>query len=79
MFDFSSPLFWYRLVFLAELIVAEAFFTFKLRRRPYFALRIALSVVAIYGVTFLLPIVAYNAFYVSFMFLLMFEIGRAHV
>lgn len=72
MFDFSSPLFWYRLVFLAELIVAEAFFTFKLRRRPYFALRIALSVVAIYGVTFLLPIVAYNAFYVSFMFLLMF-------
>ena len=72
MFDFSSPLFWYRLVFLAELIVAEALFTFKLRRRPYFVLRIALSVVAIYGVTFLLPIVAYNAFYVSFMFLLMF-------
>lgn len=72
MFDFSSPLFWYRLIFLTELIIAEAFFTFKLRRRAYFALRVALSAAACYGITFLFPIAAYNAFYVSFMFMIIF-------
>lgn len=72
MFEFSSPLFWYRLIFLAELILAEGLFSFKLPRRTRFPLRLALSVAAIYAITFLFPIAAYNAFYVSFMFLFMF-------
>lgn len=77
MFEFDSPLFWYRLVFLTELIVAEAFFTFKLRRRTRFALRAALSAAACYAITFLFPIVAYNAFYVSMMFLVIFGVTIA--
>lgn len=72
MFEFSSPLFWYRLIFLAELILAEGLVSFKLPRRARFPLRLALSVAAIYAITFLFPIAAYNAFYVSFMFLFMF-------
>ncbi|HIW02309.1 MAG TPA: ATP-binding protein [Candidatus Protoclostridium stercorigallinarum] len=72
MFRFDSPLFWYRLVFLAELMIAEGLFTFKLPRRRYFPLRLAGSVLACYVVTFLLPIAAYNAVYVSFMFVCMF-------
>ena len=71
-FAFSSPLFWYRLVFLTELAGAEALMTFKLKRRPFFALRVALSAAACYALTFLFPIAAYNAFYVSFMFAFMF-------
>lgn len=72
MFEFSSPLFWYRLIFLAELILAEGLFSFKRPRRTRFPLRLALSVAAIYAITFLFPIAAYNAFYVSFMFLFVF-------
>ena len=30
MFEFSSPLFWYKLVFTAELVIAEALATYSL-------------------------------------------------
>lgn len=77
MFLFDSPLFWYRLVFLAELIVSEGLFTFKLKKRSFFALRVAASVLGCYVVTFLFPLCFFdesffNAFYVSFMFVFMF-------
>lgn len=71
-FAFSSPLFWYRLIFLTELFAAEALMTFKLKRRSYFALRAVLLAAGCYAVTFLFPIAAYNAFYVSFMFVFIF-------
>ncbi len=77
MFDFASPLFWYRLQFLAELLVAEAFFAFKLKRRSRFPLRVALAVLVCFAVTFLFPIAAYNAFYISFMFIFIFALTMA--
>lgn len=72
MFEFESPLFWYRLIFLAELMIAEGLFSFKLSRRRYFVLRLVGCVLVCYVVTFLFPIAVYNAFYISFMFIFMF-------
>ncbi len=72
MFEFSSPLFWYKLVFMTELLVAEGLATYTLKKRNNFAVRVILSLSAVYAATFLLPVVAYNAFYTSVMFLTMF-------
>ena len=52
MFLFDTQLFWYRLVFLTELIVAEALFTYKFDKRSRFALRVAGSVFVAYAFTF---------------------------
>ncbi len=72
MFEFSSPLFWYKLVFMTELLLAEGLATYTLKKRSNFALRVILSVFGVYAATFLLPVVAYNAFYTSVMFIIMF-------
>lgn len=68
MFEFSSPLFWYRLVFLAELLISEWLFTFKLKKRPYFFARAAASIFTCYIIAFLFPIFSFDALYISFMF-----------
>lgn len=72
MFDFSTPLFGYKLVFMTELLLAEGLATYTLKKHDRFALRAALSVLVVYAVTFLLPVFPNNAVYTSFMFLLMF-------
>lgn len=72
MFDFSSTLFWYKLVFSAEIIVAEIIFVVNLRRRSRFVLRAVLSISGLFVFAFLFPIVAYNAAWTCFMFFMMF-------
>ena len=74
MFYFSSPLFWYRLIFLAELIIAEGLFTFNLKKRSKFLLRVAGAIIFSYLVVFLFPILSFEAIYVSFMFLFFFAV-----
>lgn len=74
MFAFSSPLFWYRLIFLAELIVAEGITTYTLAKRKRFAWRVVASVAAVYALTFLLPTYPGNAVYTSAMFLIQFAL-----
>ncbi len=69
---FHSALFWYKLVFMAELIVSEALFVYKFARRPRFALRLTLSVSSLMAVAFAIPIVAFNAAWASVMFIFMF-------
>lgn len=39
MFLFDTQLFWYRLVFIGELVIAEFLYTYKLKKRKLFALR----------------------------------------
>ena len=72
MFDFTSTLFWYKLLFTAELIVADLIFVAHLRRRPRFALRAVCSVIGLFVFAFLFPIVAYNAVWTCLMFFMMF-------
>ena len=61
MFLFDTQLFWYRLVFLTELIVAEALFTYKFDKRSRFALRVAGSVFVAYAFTFCYPLLSFGA------------------
>lgn len=72
MFDFSSALFMYKLGFTVELLVAEFIFAINLRRRARFPLRLSLCVVGLFAVSFLMPIIAYNAWWTSFMFMAIF-------
>ena len=72
MFEFSSTLFWYKLLFMAEIIVAEAALVKNLRRRDNFTLRVFLCVVALFLISFLMPIVAYATWWTIIMFFLLF-------
>ena len=38
--DTSSQLFWYKPVFMIELMFAETLFVLRLKRKPYFVLRV---------------------------------------
>ena len=69
---FNSPLFWYRLVFMAELLISEGMFTFSLKKRSGFLWRVILSIAAIYLIVFFFPIISFDAFYVSAMFIVFF-------
>lgn len=72
MFDFSSSLFWYKLVFMAEIIIAEIVFVLHLRRRTHFVLRVLCSCAGLFLFAFLFPIVGYDAAWTCFMFFMMF-------
>lgn len=62
----------YKIVFMAELLVAEFLFTLRLKRRRKFWLRFAAMCVVGMLLAWLFPVVTYNAFYSSVMFLALF-------
>lgn len=72
MFLFNSSLFWYKLIFMAELLLAEALFTYRLRRRKRFVLRLLAAILFNFAFAFLFPIVAFNAVWTIVMFLCLF-------
>lgn len=72
MYDFGSALFWYKFVFVTELIAAECSFLFLLKERENFLLRTLFVVVCLYGLTFALPILGYSALYISLLFTVIF-------
>ena len=71
-YDFSAPLFLYKLVVAAEIIVAEGLSAYTLKKKNKFALRLALATLAVFAVAFACPIIVYNAIYSSFIFLVIF-------
>lgn len=73
MFEVSN-LFYYKLIFITELMIAEFIFLNRLRKRSYYVLRLLGSVALNYLFTFLIPIPqwGYNALYSSAMFILIF-------
>lgn len=72
MFDFSSTLFWYKIVFMLELIIAELIFIVNLRKRSHFTVRAVCSIAGLLLVAFLFPIVDYSAWWTCIMFAIMF-------
>lgn len=72
MFDFSSALFWYKFIFVTEIIMSESVFIFLLKEKKGFFLRAVISIALLYVVTFLFPILEYNAVFVSVLFSLLF-------
>lgn len=66
-----GSLIWYKFQFIVELIIIEAMFAYKLRRRDKFILRLIASLGIIFAIVSVFP-VQYNALYGSLMFLLFF-------
>lgn len=64
----------YKVVFCVELLIAETMISGNLQRQSHFALRLSASFAVCIGIAFALPILAYNVFYCSFLFLLMFAV-----
>lgn len=58
--------------FIIELLLAEAMFSYRLRRRRFFVLRLAAAVAACFGFAFLFPVFSDTPAYLSFMFLALF-------
>ena len=50
-----SALFWYKLLFMTEIIIAEILFTAKKKKRSHFVLRVALSIAVCYIVAVVFP------------------------
>lgn len=72
-----SELFWYKLIFLTQLLVAEGLFTFRLKKKNHFCLRVAVALIISYAVAVFFPLIkpyAYSAWYTSLMFLCIFAV-----
>lgn len=61
--------------FVLELIVAEFFYVYKLRRKPHFPLRLVLALLAFFSFSYLFPVPTNNAWYCSFTFLVIFSVS----
>lgn len=68
-----THLFLYKIVFIIELIIAEALFVFNLRRRSNFGLRLAATVAVCVAAACFFPLFGFNnAYYTSFVFFVLF-------
>lgn len=73
-----STLFWYKILFMTELIVAEDLFTTRRSRRRHFLLRLLGALAVLYLVAVFYPVdtpVANSWWYSSLMFFVMFALG----
>lgn len=75
----TDSLFWYKLVFMGELLIAEGLFTWKLRRRRFFSLRLIVALAVCIGAAFAFPVGYYNAAYASLMFASLFAVSAAGI
>lgn len=70
--DTSSQLFWYKPVFMIELMFAETLFVLRLKRKPYFVLRVIFVVALLLRFSLFVPVLDYSAWYNALMFFVMF-------
>ena len=75
MYDLTSSLFIYKFEFIIQLYVLELIFGVMLVRRKKFLLRAAVCLVGLLSLTFLLPIVVYESWYLTVLFVVMFIIS----
>lgn len=78
-FAFDSQLFWYKCVFMTELLLSEFFFTFRLSRRSRFPLRLFLCITGCYVLAFLFPVMYDGALQTSLMFFVLFSVTVAAI
>ncbi len=67
-----SAMFWYRIFFMTELLVAESALVYRFKTRSYFLLRMAATLVMCFAFAFAVPILAENAIWYCAMFFLLF-------
>ena len=70
----ESQLFWYKIVFMAELVLSESMFFYRLKRRKLFVLRLLAALAALGLLAFFFPLFSwsYNAAYLSVLFVSLF-------
>lgn len=74
MYEFT-PLFIYKFQFMVELLIAEGLVVYRLKRKNAFVLRLLVSLVLCFGIVFAIPIIAYNGFFNSALFIILFLIS----
>lgn len=67
-----TGLFFYKVQFMAELLVAEYLFLLNIKRRNHFAWRIVIGILLSFSFAFAIPIVNYTSWYMIIMFFTMF-------
>lgn len=68
-----SNLTFYKFLFIIALLIAESMFLFRLKRKPHFPLRLAVSTIFMLLFVAGFPVLAYNAIYSSLMFTVFFR------
>ncbi len=74
-YDSESALFWYRAIFMGELLISEILFTWRLSKRRRYILRLLIGCAACIGLSFAVPIFSYNSFVTSGLFFFLFFIS----
>ena len=74
-----TQFFWYRIISMCELLLAEFIFAFRLRHRNKFILRSLLGAAACIGLAFAFPIISYDAAYCSLMFFVFFSATAVYI
>lgn len=72
MYNFEAPLFWFKFIFLVEILIAEALIIYRMKRKRHFLLRVIIAVFCLVAFTFALPVPFYNAAYSSVLFMAIF-------
>lgn len=72
MYNFGAPLFWFKFIFLAEVIVAEILIAYRMKRKAGFVRRLIIAAFSLLCFTFALPVPFYNAIYTSALFMVIF-------
>ncbi len=67
-YDSSSALFWYKLIFMIELFLAEFIFTWRLKKKKLYWVRILIVGLLCCGIAVAVPILQYSALYSSLLF-----------
>lgn len=75
MYNFGSSLYQYRLIFIFELIISELMIGVLFRKKENFIVRAVIFSLLSVVITFALPIVFYNAYYITFLFTIMFIVS----
>ncbi len=70
----ASQLFWYKMLFLFELLTAEGLFVTKFRKKNHFAVRLGLCLVGTALFAFFYPLAQYSVLYNSGIFLAIFVV-----
>lgn len=64
-----TALFWYRIIFTAELLAAESLVVYRLGKRRFFVLRLIFAILICFGCAFAFPIVSEHPAWLSFMYM----------
>ena len=76
-----SGLFWYKILFMTELLIAEALFVARFPKRKLWGLRLVLSMIVCYACAFFYPLTegSYNWWASSLMFVILFMVSLGGV